>query len=709
MISLFDEFLSSPIALTVVLCSVLTGFIVTLLTLHAADTRVFDTLGKFIPSPSSTLWDFNMGKELSKARRRSQFSSEVCRIIREIGDGNIVGFNTVRGHQTVFVAHPDMIKAILSGHHMKFQKTNDVNRLKFFLGEGLYTSQGSKWSLHRQLAAPGFQAELMNSLIPNFNRQSQRLVSYWISNINKLRKVQPSANSIPVHLKTDLHSLIMSAMCYSCFSYDFQASSNRDAISTAFETIREEVGMRCIEPYEWWPLLYPARRQAAEHAKHVFHTLLDEVISQRLLEYSHKLHKRHAKHAFLHGTGLHSDSLDSVSTDTDDAPLRTGLRPPSKRHTISHSTGSARMSTFSSQLQHSSHSGRAAAGPGSLLARLDVEGLSDSPSRSSSATPLSPGPGLVLSPEGPGCINRVASVEIDKLEAATNPHPPPQPLSSPVQQACTNTNGTSIAGLHRERDLLDWLVECGDGMRGVQPSSLSSSDASSAGPVKLSRTEIRDHLSTFLLAGHEATTAALLWTIYELCMNPTVQTRCQAEIDNILMQDGVRRTYLRSEDVNKLRYLVQVLKEAMRLHPVSGSIARTCGEDCAVGAYRLKQGTTVVVSTLAVHTHPDYWTDALLFKPERFSRENIRATVKHPYQYLPFSAGPRSCVGQRLGLMEVLVVLASLLGQFTFALAAKDSKSVQSEERFTTHPQDLNVVVTLRSLSSSPPQQKNAV
>jgi cytochrome P450 len=231
----------------------------------------------------------------------------------------------------------------------------------------------------------------------------------------------------------------------------------------------------------------------------------------------------------------------------------------------------------------------------------------------------------------------------------------------------------------RERDLLDALLQCGD-----------------TPERKLSRTELADHLCTFLVAGHESTTACLLWTIYELCRHPDIQSRCQQEIDALLMQDGVRARYLGSAELNKIDYTVQVLKESMRLHPVTGSITRNCEAECVVGGYKLKPGTTVVLSILAIHKHPDFWSDPLLFKPERFSRENIRGTVKHPYQYMPFSAGARSCIGQRVALMEILVVLCTLLSQFTFALAAKDCKSVQEEETFTIHPKDLNVVVSLR-------------
>eukprot|EP00128_Syssomonas_multiformis_P001257 Colp12_sorted_trinity150504_noHs@19056 len=284
----------------------------------------------------------------------------------------------------------------------------------------------------------------------------------------------------------------------------------------------------------------------------------------------------------------------------------------------------------------------------------------------------------------------------------------------------TNTTNTTTKPRPRSKDLLDLLIHCGDSTT-TTPSN------------KLSRTEIRDHLFTFLTTGHETTSACLQWTVYELCRNPEVQKRCQLEIDAVLAarsstggsgtsggtgaSSASGRTStshehnttgsttnklhaLTFDDINKLHYLVQVLKESMRLHSIKGNIARECSAECSVGQYKLKPGTVVIVSTLAAHLHPDFWEEPLLFKPDRFSRENIRNTVKHPYQYIPFSAGPRSCIGQKFALMEVLVVLGNLLMHFSFSLAAKDINNVTQEETFTIHPKDLNVVVTLRGCES---------
>lgn len=105
-----------------------------------------------------------------------------------------------------------------------------------------------------------------------------------------------------------------------------------------------------------------------------------------------------------------------------------------------------------------------------------------------------------------------------------------------------------------------------------------------------------------------------------------------------------------------------VLKESQRLLPSVPFYSRTTTEDCYLGNFFLPKGSAVTISPLALHKNPEVWPAPLDFDPDRFLPENIKG--RHPFAFLPFSAGPRNCIGQRLALLEEKLVLAHVLRHF---------------------------------------------
>lgn len=173
----------------------------------------------------------------------------------------------------------------------------------------------------------------------------------------------------------------------------------------------------------------------------------------------------------------------------------------------------------------------------------------------------------------------------------------------------------------------------------------------------LTDTEIRDHLVTFFLAGHETTSNALTWTFHLLGENPAQRARLEAHLGEVL---GDRDPT--PEDFPKLAFTTQVLEEAMRMRPPVFVLARQAAEDVRIGEWDLPAGSEVVLWLW--HTHHDgrLYPDPERFDPGRFAPEAKAARPKGAY--LPFGQGPRTCIGKHFALMEGTLLLAAIANRW---------------------------------------------
>ncbi|XP_064005091.1 cytochrome P450 4V2 [Pogoniulus pusillus] len=176
---------------------------------------------------------------------------------------------------------------------------------------------------------------------------------------------------------------------------------------------------------------------------------------------------------------------------------------------------------------------------------------------------------------------------------------------------------------------------------------------------KLSYRDIREEVDTFMFEGHDTTAAAINWALYLLGRNPEVQKKVHRELDEVF---GNTECPVTMDDLKNLRYLDCVVKEVLRLYPSVPMFARTLREDCCIRGHEIPKGTNVVVLTYALHRDPEIFPDPEEFRPERFFPENSKG--RHPYAYVPFSAGPRNCIGQRFAQMEEKTLLALILRRF---------------------------------------------
>nr|BAC86562.1 unnamed protein product [Homo sapiens] len=176
---------------------------------------------------------------------------------------------------------------------------------------------------------------------------------------------------------------------------------------------------------------------------------------------------------------------------------------------------------------------------------------------------------------------------------------------------------------------------------------------------RLSHEDIREEVDTFMFEGHDTTAAAINWSLYLLGSNPEVQKKVDHELDDVFGKSDRPATV---EDLKKLRYLECVIKETLRLFPSVPLFARSVSEDCEVAGYRVLKGTEAVIIPYALHRDPRYFPNPEEFQPERFFPENAQG--RHPYAYVPFSAGPRNCIGQKFAVMEEKTILSCILRHF---------------------------------------------
>nr|XP_022905162.1 probable cytochrome P450 4aa1 [Onthophagus taurus] len=171
--------------------------------------------------------------------------------------------------------------------------------------------------------------------------------------------------------------------------------------------------------------------------------------------------------------------------------------------------------------------------------------------------------------------------------------------------------------------------------------------------------DVVNEICTFMLAGQDSVAAAVAFSLHCLAYNQEAQAKVCQELDEIF--NGSDRC-ADASDLRKMRYLEQCIKETLRLYPSVPIIARKLSEDVTIDKYTLPEGCNVFICPYATHRLAHIYENPKKFDPDRFSPENLEKL--HPFAFIPFSAGPRNCIGYKFAYLEMKVILSSILRSY---------------------------------------------
>lgn len=196
-----------------------------------------------------------------------------------------------------------------------------------------------------------------------------------------------------------------------------------------------------------------------------------------------------------------------------------------------------------------------------------------------------------------------------------------------------------------------------------------------------------DNIAAFLVAGYDTTALALTWTLYLISQSPEWEERMRDEVERVAGSGPIG-----SAHVARLGVVQQVLNESLRLYPTAPVIVRDFVETTTIGGVTIPAGTIGFVPIYAIHRHHSNWADPDRFDPGRFAPDRPKPSR---YQFLPFGAGPRICIGAAFAMTEATIMLASFVRAARFELAP-GSDPRPAGQMFLRPAAPLQMAVTLR-------------
>lgn len=212
------------------------------------------------------------------------------------------------------------------------------------------------------------------------------------------------------------------------------------------------------------------------------------------------------------------------------------------------------------------------------------------------------------------------------------------------------------------------------------------------GIQKFTDEELLDETMTFKIAGSESTATSNCFTLIMLGIHQDIQEKVLAEILEVV---GPKRQ-VELSDIARLKYLERVIKESLRLFPIASFVVRSLTEDIDLGDYVLQKGNSVFFGILRAHTNEQYWPNPYKFDPDRFLPEEV--AKRSPSCYIPFSFGPRNCLGIKYAMMAMKALLATVLRKYKITTSYNSVKEVELKSNLILRPKNgYKISVQLRN------------
>jgi cytochrome P450 len=217
-----------------------------------------------------------------------------------------------------------------------------------------------------------------------------------------------------------------------------------------------------------------------------------------------------------------------------------------------------------------------------------------------------------------------------------------------------------------EHDFLGWLMQARDRESGEG----------------MTDSQLAKEIMTLIVAGHETTASTLNWTWYLLSQYPEVESKLSAEL-------GIARDIVAIGDLKRYPYARNVIEEALRLYPAGWLMTRRALRDDRIGDYFVPAGTEIYISPYFIQRHPGLWEEPDAFNPDRFDAQDLPVGGA----MLPFSAGPRNCIGEHLARMEMQIHLVMTARDLKLRYAGRKAPALAagvnllSAQDFHMHPE----------------------